>query len=881
MITLDELTSLGLKAVAFREGVPVSVVEKDWNYELRQPREGYGLFDAKWIKDQQLAAPDAEMEKRMEGAHKRFSDESEKSFSGGRFKESKKLPGLKKDYHQRRLEYENFRPSVLREQITNADIAVIPSSLIDAVKAQLPDARLAVLEDGTAGNFQLYASVVGENYPRVLVRAVSGKYGGEEARVDDTTINLLFREEPREPAHSYLDFARFSSDPVDPMFYGGFRGMRFTNPVKRSGAEVKVKLNDFAAHKLENPGFWGMDEEDVDTDSITEVSIYGRATKFRTVYVPYNNQGLGAKVNGYRIGKNGFIEGFRKGKERRIKEIYQRMWTQPLDSLEEVLDRQNNIGRLVEDNNYSQFMNSLEESINLILEPYLHLSAMSKLLGSVLLKSKWGSFVAKQAFYDDFTRIAGEFVQLYEKLSGHLSSLNPDSRELRILLAPLRHFAGEEGKLKQAYDFLNDVVSRQPKNFDDLSSIFAERLRQNGATLIPELEKYNPLEDITLETIRIREGGVESILGKLQEAHAKLVEYKPQVETLSPADNERLGHAVERAKASGYRMYRVKKRDGQVTYLPARELEGLDVSMLRYIQDHVNKLKHEAFNLDSRRSPQLETLLNQFYSRMPVSEAEQTINYLDYVGTRLAAYNAMAAFFKQTDWTRPEVVLAEQGIVEIRNGWYPLTRLQHGDNYVRNDTVLTPEQRIEILDGTNSGGKTIDVRKALFIATLALTGCYVPAEYAKISFFSRIRFRLKQTGMQDQSALISEVNDISEVLSALGTPILVGLDETFTSTNDREGEALTYGLIRRLAQDGKARAIITSHYPTLHDTQNNPIFSGAGFSHFSYQRQDGRIIFPHKKILGPNLESDYAIPIAENEGLNPRIIAHAKRFLEK
>ena len=597
--------------------------------------------------------------------------------------------------------------------------------------------------------------------------------------------------------------------------------------------------------------------------------------------MPYNNHGLGAKVNGYRIGRNNFIEGFRKGKEKRIKELYQQIWIQPLDSLEEVLDRQANIGRLVDDRDYSRFMKSLEESINAILEPYLHLSAMSRLMGSVLLRSKWGSPIVKQAFYDDFVRISQDFVELYEKLTGHLDSLNPDSRELKVLLAPLNHFAGDGGKLNQAYVFLKSVVERQPGDFVQLAQMFAGKLADNGASLIPELEGYNPLKDKSLERVRIHEAGEDSMLGKLQDAHAKLSNYSPQIESLSAEASERLKQAVERAKSSGYRLFRVKKRGEEITYLPARELEGIDVEQLCYIQKDVKRLKHQALNLDSRRSKNLDAMLKQFYSKMPVSEADETIRYLDYVGTRLAAYNAMASFFRKEGWTRPDVVPAEQGIIEIRNGWYPLTRLQHGDSYVRNDTVLTPNQRVEVLDGTNSGGKTIDVRKSMFIATLALTGCYVPADYAKISFFDRIRFRLKQTGMHDSSALVSEVQDIGEVIDALGTHIFVGLDETFTSTNDREGEALTYALIRRLTEDPRARAIITSHYPTLHDMQNDPGFSGVKFSHFYYEKQNGRIVFPHKKISGPNLEADYAIPIAENEGLSPRIIAHAKKFLGK
>ncbi|MCH8317173.1 MAG: hypothetical protein IIA88_01540 [Bacteroidetes bacterium] len=186
---------------------------------------------------------------------------------------------------------------------------------------------------------------------------------------------------------------------------------------------------------------------------------------------------------------------------------------------------------------------------------------------------------------------------------------------------------------------------------------------------------------------------------------------------------------------------------------------------------------------------------------------------------------------------------------------------------------------VEIIDGVNAGGKTIDVKKAIFITTLALTGTYVPAEHARISFFDRVRFRIKKTGIYENSALREELNDLGSALKALGTPILLGLDETFTSTNGLEGEAMTYALVQRLAQDGKARAIITSHYPTLQEILQDPQAPGVKFSHFQFTREDNRLVFSYQKRVGPNTRGDYAIAIAENEQLSPGIIQHAKQYV--
>ena len=288
--------------------------------------------------------------------------------------------------------------------------------------------------------------------------------------------------------------------------------------------------------------------------------------------------------------------------------------------------------------------------------------------------------------------------------------------------------------------------------------------------------------------------------------------------------------------------------------------------------------KSEGKSLDAFKSSTLQKLLEQFHMQNPVTQACHEVDYLDKVGTKLAAYSAISDFIRQHGWTKPEVVPAEEGVIDIRKGWYPLTALQHTQGFVRNDTYLSPEQRVEILDGINVGGKTIDMKKTFLIVCLALTGMYVPAEYARISMFDRVRFRLKDTGSGDRGAFVKELMDIGSALEAIGKPILLGVDETFTSTNPLEGEGMTYGLVKYLAENPTARAMFTSHYPSLHDIVD--YVSGVKFAHFPFEDMNGNLRFPHNKVLGPNEIGDYAIPIARSQNLSLIITQHAEKHLE-
>ncbi|MFA6072623.1 MAG: hypothetical protein WC758_00735 [Candidatus Woesearchaeota archaeon] len=286
---------------------------------------------------------------------------------------------------------------------------------------------------------------------------------------------------------------------------------------------------------------------------------------------------------------------------------------------------------------------------------------------------------------------------------------------------------------------------------------------------------------------------------------------------------------------------------------------------------------------DKHKSADFKKLMNTFQSQNPISSSNGVLNLISSISSKLIAYSSQAEFIKQKGWVKPELVSAEESIVDIRNGWYPLTKLQHTKDFVKNNTYLDLNKRIEIIDGPNVAGKTIDIKKTLMITMLAMSGNYVPAEYAKISFFNKLRFRLKNSGMNDHSALYAELKDLQPVMKSMGTPIIVGLDEIGTSTNDLEGEAIAYGITKRFANAKNSHLIISSHYPSLQDLLKDPTMKSVKFSHFRYGLQlnhNGRdITYDHKKIQGPNSQRDYALVIAENEKIPIKIIEYAENYL--
>ena len=122
------------------------------------------------------------------------------------------------------------------------------------------------------------------------------------------------------------------------------------------------------------------------------------------------------------------------------------------------------------------------------------------------------------------------------------------------------------------------------------------------------------------------------------------------------------------------------------------------------------------------------------------------------------------------------------------------------------------------------------------------------------------------------------MTDVIEKIKT-GSAALVCIDEPWSSTNAKEGEGLTYGLVKRIseirqiAEIPRARGIFAIHYPQMR--QHTLGIEGVVHSHFEYREEDGKVITNHQKLPGPNPQPGYAFAIARAEGLHPQVLAHA------
>ena len=144
----------------------------------------------------------------------------------------------------------------------------------------------------------------------------------------------------------------------------------------------------------------------------------------------------------------------------------------------------------------------------------------------------------------------------------------------------------------------------------------------------------------------------------------------------------------------------------------------------------------------------------------------------------------------------------------------PCLALRTGAVPVANDVTVRPGE-VLVITGANHGGKSTLLR-AIGIAQLMLQGgLHAPARSCSAALIGRLRThwpRAEDEGLQ-HGKLDDELARMSEAVDALAPGDLLLSNESFASTNEREGAAIALEVVGALARAGVRVALVTH----LHD----------------------------------------------------------------
>ena len=209
--------------------------------------------------------------------------------------------------------------------------------------------------------------------------------------------------------------------------------------------------------------------------------------------------------------------------------------------------------------------------------------------------------------------------------------------------------------------------------------------------------------------------------------------------------------------------------------------------------------------------------------------------------------------------------------------------MQKDEMFVPNDTYLDlTSNRMAVITGPNMSGKSTYMRQVALITLMAQIGCFVPADYAKVSVVDQIFTRI---GASDdltagQSTFMVEMSEVADIVKHATRNSLVILDEVGRGTSTFDGISIAKAVSEYISTSKTlgCKTLFATHYHELIELENEL----PGVKNFSVAvSRSGDSIKFLRKIVPGGVDESYGIEVAKLAGLPSKIITRAKTLLEE
>jgi DNA mismatch repair protein MutS len=272
-------------------------------------------------------------------------------------------------------------------------------------------------------------------------------------------------------------------------------------------------------------------------------------------------------------------------------------------------------------------------------------------------------------------------------------------------------------------------------------------------------------------------------------------------------------------------------------------------------------------------------LEKQLYHELVVWLREQVHELLE-LSHQVAALDVLNSFCRYADQVPTCIpTFSDQAGIEINAGRHPVVEQIQEQDFVPNEVLLSPEQRLHIITGPNMGGKSTYMRQVALITLMAHIGCPVPAEQARFGPVERIFTRIGASDdlASGRSTFMVEMSEAATILHQANEHSLVIIDEMGRGTSTYDGLSLAWACASQLATVNKAYTLFATHYFEL--TELAERFAGIINRHFSAEDFNGDLVFQHQLKDGATDDS-YGVQVADLAGLPDQVLKKAREKLE-
>ena len=274
-----------------------------------------------------------------------------------------------------------------------------------------------------------------------------------------------------------------------------------------------------------------------------------------------------------------------------------------------------------------------------------------------------------------------------------------------------------------------------------------------------------------------------------------------------------------------------------------------------------NELKVELVN----EQLEIERILRNFSSTIMGSADNISWSYQNIVDLDMIFAKAQLA--REYKAVRP--TLNNEGYIRIGGGRHPLI---DGHKVVPVSLQLEKEDKMLLITGPNTGGKTVTLKLVGLFTIMAMSGLYVPAKQADISVFDGVYSDIgdEQSIQQSLSTFSSHIKNTIGILDIITPKSLVLFDELGAGTDPGEGAALAVSIAEHLLKVG-CKSLITSHFNDLKEfalVTRGVVAASMEFNSETFS--------PTYKLVMGAIGASNALAIAQKLGLNENIINSAK-----
>jgi len=428
-------------------------------------------------------------------------------------------------------------------------------------------------------------------------------------------------------------------------------------------------------------------------------------------------------------------------------------------------------------------------------------------------------------------------------------------------------------------------------SMEHLSIIRKSCSKKDSPTIYSLIHKLDPLEALV---VRVRNEiqpeapalvskgnviaeGVSSELDDLRKISATGKEY---LANLQASEIERTGISSLKIGFNNVFGYYLEVRNTYKDKVPEEWIRKQTlVSAERYITPELKEYEQKIMGAEGKISEleaQLyDALLENLKTYIPgIQQNAKIIAETDCI-------QSFAAISLKNNYRKP--VLNDGFDIEIVQGRHPVIehQLPPGETYVPNDIFLDNEtQQIMIITGPNMAGKSALLRQTALICIMAQTGCFVPADDAKLGIVDKVFTRV---GASDnisagESTFMVEMIETATIMNNISDRSLVLLDEIGRGTSTYDGISIAWSLVEYLHNHPKAKAktLFATHYHELNELEDK--LDRVQNFHVSTREAGGRVIFLRKLIEGGTGHS-FGIHVAQMAGMPKAIVNRATEVL--